>query len=256
MSTGYGTVVVPPNAAQDYNNSSDEAAGTVHGYNDQYKTNNTYVTGTYELNYIKDIPSIKSNINVLGLYTYTNTLTTLYNYPSFASNGDTLSGTAPVFRTTPAENTLISYVGRLIYTYDQKYILTASIRDDGSSRFGPSYRWGLFPAVALAWRIKQENFLSNVSWLSDLKVRASYGLTGNQDGLLDYEYVPSYALSQNNSLYQFGNKFYNTYAPAAFDAAPGAVPEAAPRLAFWGFESFEGHSGAARSVPARPPEAR
>ena len=70
---------------------------------------------------------------------------------------------------------MISYVGRLIYTFDQKYILTASIRDDGSSKFGPSNRWAIFPAVAAAWRIKQEKFLSGVDWLTDLKVRASYG---------------------------------------------------------------------------------
>lgn len=218
VSTGHGRTVVPPDAAQDYNNSSDEATGTVQGYNDKYKTNNTYVAANYELNYIKDLKSIKSNINVLGLMSYANTYTTLYNYPAFASNGDTLSGTAPVFPTTPAENTLVSYVGRLIYTYDQKYILTASIRDDGSSRFAPADRWGLFPAVAVAWRIKEEQFLNNVNWLSDLKLRASYGKTGNQDGLADYEYVPSYALSLNNSLYPFGQTYYNTYAPAAFDA--------------------------------------
>jgi TonB-dependent starch-binding outer membrane protein SusC len=217
-STGYGTVVVPPDAAQNYNGSSDESTTPVHGLNQKYKTNNTYVTATYELNYVKDLKSIKSNINAVGLYSYTNTATTLYNYTQFSTNGDTLSGTVPETRTNPAENTLISYVGRLIYTFDQKYILTASIRDDGSSRFGQAYRWGQFPAVALAWRIKQESFLSDVSWLSDLKIRASYGKTGNQDGLLDYEYVPSYALSLNNSLYRFGNTYYNTYAPAAFDA--------------------------------------
>ena len=218
VSTGWGRTVVPPDAAQNYLGSSDQSTTTVAGYNNRYKTNNTYVNTNYELNYIKDLPSIKSNINLLGLYSYTNTLTTLYNYASFATNGDTLSGTAPVFPTTPAENTLISYVGRLIYTFDQKYILTASIRDDGSSRFAPNERWGLFPAVAVAWRIKQEQFLNNVNWLSDLKLRASYGLTGNQDGLADYEYVPSYSLSQNTSLYPFGSKYYNTYAPAAFDA--------------------------------------
>ena len=218
VSTGFGTTVVPPDAAQQYNNSSDETTSVVHGLNQKYKTNNTYVNAIYELNYVKDIKSIKSNINVIGLTEYSNTLTTLYNYPSFGSNGDTLSGTAPVFPTSPADYTLISYVGRLIYTYDQKYILTASIRDDGTSRFGPSYRWGTFPAVAVAWRIREEQFLNNVNWLSDLKVRASYGVTGNQDGLQDYEYVPSYSLSQNTSLYPFGNTYYNTYAPASFDA--------------------------------------
>jgi TonB-linked SusC/RagA family outer membrane protein len=212
VSTGFGTTKVPADAAQQATNSPGP------GLNSKYKTNNTYVTATYELNYIKDIKSIKSNINLVGLYSYTNTATTQYNYVSFDAAHDTISGSAPLYPTTPADNTLISYVGRLIYTFDQKYILTASLRDDGSSRFSRANRWGLFPAVAVAWRIKQENFLSQADWLSDLKVRASYGVTGNQDGLADYEYIPSYALSINNSLYEFGNTFYNTYAPAPFDA--------------------------------------
>ena len=213
VTNGTGNVFIPGNAAQAASNSPGP------GDSSKYKTTTSYVTATYELNYIKDIKSIKSNINLVALYSYTNTLTTLYNYPSFDAAGDTLSGSAPVYPTSPAEYTLISYVGRLIYTFNQKYILTASLRDDGSSRFSPSNRWGLFPAVAVAWRIKQEQFLKNVDWLTDLKVRGSYGVTGNQDGLLDYEYIPSYSLSQNSSLYPFGSTFYNTYAPGAFDAS-------------------------------------
>lgn len=212
VSTGFGTNKVPADAAQQATNSPGP------GLNSKYKTNNTYVIATYQLNYIKDIKSIKSNINLVGLYSYANTATTQYNYVAYDAAHDTLSGSAPLYPTTPADNTQISYVGRLIYTFNQKYILQASIRDDGSSRFPKANRWGLFPAVALAWRIKQENFLSQVDWLSDLKVRASYGVTGNQDGLADYEYIPSYALSINNSLYRLGDTFYNTYAPAPFDA--------------------------------------
>jgi TonB-linked SusC/RagA family outer membrane protein len=213
LTTGDGRQVVPADAAQDINNSPGP------GYNSKYKTNNTYVLEEYSLNYVKDLPSIKSNINVLGLYSYANTLITQYNYANFDAKGDTISGTAPVYPTSPLENTLISYVGRLIYTYDQKYILTASIRDDGSSRFAPQNRWGTFPAIALAWRINQENFLKNVSWLTDLKVRGSYGVTGNQDGLQDYEYIPSYSLSVNSSLYPFGSTYYNMFTPAPYNTA-------------------------------------
>ena len=137
---------------------------------------------------------------------------------SYDAAHDTISGSAPVYPTNPADYTMISYAGRLIYTFNQKYILTASIRDDGSSKFSPSNRWGIFPAVAGAWRIKQEKFLSSVNWLTDLKLRASYGKTGNNDGIDDYEYVPVYSLSVNSSQYKFGNTFYNTYAPAAFNA--------------------------------------
>ncbi len=209
--TGFGTNKVPANAAQQASNSPGP------GLNSKYKTNTTYVDAIYQLNYVKDIRSIKSNINLTGLYSYASTATTQYNYVAYDAAHDTLSGSAPLFPKTPVDYTMISYVGRLIYTFDQKYILTASVRDDGTSRFGPSNRWGIFPAVAVAWRIKQESFLSQVDWLSDLKLRASYGVTGNQDGLPDYEYIPSYALSVNSSQYKFGNTFYNTYAPAPFN---------------------------------------
>ncbi|HUB59334.1 MAG TPA: SusC/RagA family TonB-linked outer membrane protein [Puia sp.] len=210
--TGYGTNIVPADAAQQASNSPGP------GLNSKYKTNTTYVQAIYQLNYIKDIPSIKSNINLTGLYTYANTATTQYNYVSYDAAHDTISGSAPVYPTNPADYSMISYVGRLIYTFNQKYILTASIRDDRSSKFSPSNREAIFPAISAAWRIKQEKFLSDVNWLTDLKLRGSYGKTGNQDGINDYEYVPVYSLSSNSSLYKFGNTFYDTYAPAAFNA--------------------------------------
>ncbi len=210
---GHGSQTVPADAAQDYLNSPGP------GYFSKYKQNNTYVLEEYSLNYNKDVPSIKSNFNILGLWSYANNLITPYNYANFDSKGDTISGSAPLYPTSPAENTLISYVGRVIYTYDQKYILTAAIRDDGSSRFAPQNRWGVFPAISAAWRISREEFLKNVNWLNELKIRASYGVTGNQDGLSDYNYIPSYSLSGNSSLYRLGQRFYNMYTPAAYDPA-------------------------------------
>jgi TonB-linked SusC/RagA family outer membrane protein len=78
------------------------------------------------------------------------------------------------------ETALVSYVGRLFYSYKNKYLLTTSIRADGASVFGPNNKWGYFPSLALAWRLTDESFMKNVSWLTDLKIRASYGITGNQ----------------------------------------------------------------------------
>lgn len=78
------------------------------------------------------------------------------------------------------EWSLLSYVGRLFYGFKSKYLLTASIRADGASVFGPNNKWGYFPSVALAWRLSDELFMKNVSWVTDLKIRASYGVTGNQ----------------------------------------------------------------------------
>ncbi|RFM26404.1 SusC/RagA family TonB-linked outer membrane protein [Deminuibacter soli] len=76
---------------------------------------------------------------------------------------------------------LIAFFGRLNYDFDQKYYLSASLRHEGSSKFGASNKWGNFPAASVAWRISQEKFMRNISWINDLKLRADYGVTGNQD---------------------------------------------------------------------------
>ncbi|MBB3186539.1 TonB-linked SusC/RagA family outer membrane protein [Microbacter margulisiae] len=76
---------------------------------------------------------------------------------------------------------LISFFGRLNYDYDQKYYVTASLRREGSTKFGLSHKWGSFPAASIAWRITQEKFMQSFSWLNELKLRADYGITGNQD---------------------------------------------------------------------------
>lgn len=80
---------------------------------------------------------------------------------------------------TKEEWALISYLSRVNYSFDNRYLLTATVRRDGSSRFGENNRWGVFPSVSLGWRISEENFMKDVSWISELRVRSSYGLTGN-----------------------------------------------------------------------------
>lgn len=79
-------------------------------------------------------------------------------------------------------NKLIAFFGRATYNYDDRYLLTASLRREGSSRFGKNNKWGLFPAVSGGWRISNEAFMKEIEWLSDLKLRAGYGVTGNQMG--------------------------------------------------------------------------
>ena len=76
---------------------------------------------------------------------------------------------------------LISFFGRVSYDYDGKYLFTASLRHEGSSKFGKNHKWGNFPAVSAGWRISQEEFMKEISWINDLKIRADYGETGNQD---------------------------------------------------------------------------
>lgn len=117
-----------------------------------------------------------------------------------------------------SENYLVSFFGRLNYTFNGKYLLTATLRNDGSSRFGPNNRWGLFPSVALAWRMKDEAFLSNVNFVSDLKLRAGYGVTGQQDIPGQYfPYLATYQSSDTQTQYQLGNTFYTTNRPNAYD---------------------------------------
>lgn len=209
VAKGDGNVEVPAYAAQNFLDS---------GQHNHYANRVNNSVAEFYLNYNKTIASIKSNINATAGYGYYNNLSTNYNFPAFRANGDTIPGSQPKFLLDKPENTLISYYGRLIYTYNTKYILAASIRTDGSSRFSPSTRWGTFPSLAFTWRINQEKFLVNSTALSDLKLRLSYGVTGNQEGIYNYPYLGVYSLSDNASKVQFGNTFYNMGTPAAYDA--------------------------------------
>lgn len=94
------------------------------------------------------------------------------------------------------ENILVSFLSRVNYSYLGRYLLTASLRADGSARFGPNKRFGYFPSAALAWRVQDEAFLKNVNWLSELKVRVSYGATGNQP-TGNYLYFSTFSAGRN-----------------------------------------------------------
>jgi len=106
--------------------------------------------------------------------------------------------------------------GRLNYAFKGRYLLTASVRRDGSSRFSPENRYAVFPSAAFAWKINEESFLKNSKVISDLKLRLGYGITGQQDGIGNYDYLSYYNLSSNQSMYQFGSTFYNMYSPGGY----------------------------------------
>ena len=116
-----------------------------------------------------------------------------------------------------SEYYLLSFYGRVNYGYDNRYLATVTMRTDASSRFSKDNRWGLFPSVALAWRITQEDFLKDQNTLSDLKLRLGYGVTGQQDIINDYPYMTTFSVSYPESSYQFGDKWYQTYRPNGFD---------------------------------------
>ena len=103
------------------------------------------------------------------------------------------------------------------YIYKERYLLTATLRQDGSSRFSPDTRWGLFPSVALAWDISKEEFV-NPALVSTLKLRLGWGVTGQQDIGGNYPYLPRYTLGMSNAMYQFGSAYYTTYRPEGYDS--------------------------------------
>jgi TonB-linked SusC/RagA family outer membrane protein len=208
ISNGKGTTYVPANAAQSF---------AVQGLDNNYQQNINNKVGEFYLNYNKDLKGIKSNINVTAGYGYYDFLTKIFFYPSYNANHDVVAGSEPAFPFDKPQTTLISYYGRAIYTFNNKYILAGSVRTDGSSRFAPENRWGVFPSAAFTWRINQEDFLKESKTISDLKLRLSYGVTGQQDGIPYYSYLPTYALSIASAKYQLGDTFYSMYAPQAYD---------------------------------------
>ena len=123
-----------------------------------------------------------------------------------AKRPDGSTGLSEVSKTSYSESSMTSYAARLNYGYKGRYLLTATIRRDGSSKFTKDNRWGTFPSAAAAWRITEEPFMQNISWLSNLKLRLAYGVTGNNTGIGSYE--TQQTLSSPIS-YPFGDK-YNT----------------------------------------------
>ena len=208
VAKGLGVTNVPAYAAQNFLDT---------GQLNRYKNEIKNAVVEYYLNYNKDLKDIHSNINATVGYGHYDNFTYNYGYPTLRANGDTIQRS--VYPRDPQQNTIISYYGRLIYTYNSKYIVAASIRRDGSSKFSNAgQRWGTFPSVAVTWRINQEQFLAASKTLSDLKLRLSYGITGNQDGINNYPYQSVYAQSDNASLVQFGNTYYHMSSPPPYDA--------------------------------------
>ena len=112
-----------------------------------------------------------------------------------------------------SHNSLLSYFGRLNYNLLDRYMLTATFRADGSSRFAEGKKWGYFPSVALAWKINNEPFLKNTNWLDELKLRLGWGKTGQQNGIADFYYLPLYVRSNSYAQYPFGDTYYYTARP-------------------------------------------
>ena len=114
-------------------------------------------------------------------------------------------------------NSIVSYFGRLNYSFYDRYLITATFRADGSSRFAKGKKWGYFPSAALAWKINNESFMKNVKWLNDLKLRVGWGKTGQQNIDKDFYYMPLYVESDRYSDYPFGSDYIHTMRPNKYN---------------------------------------
>lgn len=214
ISKGTGSIFVPDSAASAYRRYLDPNKVFHSGIDNTYKQTQSNRLIEFFLNYTKDVKSIDSRIEVVAGYAYQDFATKNFNTPDYTADGTVV--TSPNFPFDVPQNRLLSYYGRLNYGFKNKYLLTATVRTDGSSRFNPETRFSTFPSVALAWKIKEEGFLKNVNNLSDLKLRIGYGITGQQEGINNYDYISYYNLSNETARYELGDEFYSMYRPGGY----------------------------------------
>ncbi len=174
------------------------------------------------LEYNAPLNFVPGTIDLTGGYSYSQS-NAQYPYTTATGLSTNLLGiygfpTALILQsnTNVQDSRLISFFGRANYNYNDRYLAAFSIRRDGSSRFGPANAWGIFPSVALAWRISQEGFMKRFTNLSDLKLRASYGKTGNQ-AFANYQQYANFVVGDAQSQALFGNGFVTTIRPSAVD---------------------------------------
>lgn len=169
--------------------SDDRSIGTVMIYDNILSFNQSY--GKHNVDFMGGTSATTSNYNksyVSSQFFHDGSIKTV-------NAGNKVSQGSGSFESAWA---IMSYVGRLAYNYDSKYLATVNMRVDGSSKLNPNHRWGYFPSASAAWRISSENFMKNLTWIDDLKIRGGWGQTGNQAGLSDYSYLQRFVISRQN----------------------------------------------------------
>ena len=205
---GDGTVYVPAYAAQSYNK-DESLGGSDYKYGPQKNENRLL---TLYATYAKYFEDIKSNVDLTAGYDYQYWKSTTPLYYTKSAAGTTLS----TVKASDYRHVMLSYYGRINYSFDGKYLLTATVRRDASSRFSKDTRWGTFPSVALGWTLTEEPWLKNQKVLSNLKLRASYGVTGQQEGIGNYNYLPVYTSSVTGAEALINGQYITTYRPEAY----------------------------------------
>jgi iron complex outermembrane receptor protein len=208
ISKSSGTVRRPENYPGEFDKVN---GGGTWGVYSQEKRNSLL---DFYLNYAKVLPGADSRIDVMAGYSWQHFWRA--GESKYTNHRQTVVRSDNSYET---ENYLVSFFGRANYIFKDRYLFTATVRQDGSSRFSPDNRWGLFPSVAFAWRISEEAFMQSVSAVSDLKLRLGYGITGQQNITdNDYPYLPRYTLGMDNAQYLFGNTWYRTFRGEGYDA--------------------------------------
>ena len=201
---GQGLVYIPDGVAQEY-----ETDGRNYKYGPQKNTNKMF---TGYLNYNKFFDAIKSNIDLTAGYDFQKWVAKNNAYDITNVYGDTQSSVAA----TDYRHALVSFYGRANLSFDERYLLTATVRGDATSRFSKDNRWGTFPSVGLGWRLNEEAWMKGCTKVDNLKLRVSYGKTGQQDGIGDYGYMPIYSISQPGAYYYMGSNYIPMYRPASY----------------------------------------
>ncbi len=182
--------------------------GETVGMTSTYWSENSNDLLEFYLNYNADMESINSVLDA----------TAGYSWQHFQREGGNYRlGISQPNSSFITENYLVSFFGRINYTLADKYLLTFTVRNDGSSRFQGDNQWGLFPSAAFAWKIKNENFLKDVDAVSNLKLRLGWGVTGQQDIGNDYPSQSTYVASSGGSWYPINGEFMPTLRPNAYD---------------------------------------
>ena len=205
---GDGTIYVPAYAAQAFNK-DESLSGSDYKYGPQKNENRLL---TLYANYAKYFENIKSNVDLTAGYDYQYWKSSTPLYYTLSAAGTTLS----TVKASDYRHVMLSYYGRVNYSFDGKYLLTATVRRDASSRFSKDTRWGTFPSVALGWTLTEEPWLKDNKIVSNLKLRASYGVTGQQEGIGNYNYLPVYTSSVTGAEALINGQYINTYRPEAY----------------------------------------
>lgn len=214
-SYGSGTNVVSDSAGQSQNGVFVVDGVRYGGQNNQYasETENSYINANIQ--YTKNFNN-KVNLDLLAGYEFQDYKTTNYNYASYSYSGVERPGTQPAFPLNIPQYQLESFFGRANVSILNRYVFTATFRRDGSTKFSEPNRYANFPSFAFAWNIINEKFLANNKDVSNLKLRLSYGVTGQQDGIGYYDYLSFYNLSSLTASYQLGNTFYQGFRPSGY----------------------------------------